>query len=90
MIHGVGGSAGVGVLLLAGTPDRAVATLALVLFALATALSMWLLSCGFGYVLTRGPVVRRVLALAPALGAASLAFGIWYTLGALELVRYTL
>jgi hypothetical protein len=31
-----------------------------------------------------------VLALAPALGAASLAFGIWYTLGALELVRYTL
>jgi ABC-type nickel/cobalt efflux system permease component RcnA len=90
MIHGVGGSAGVGVLLLAGAPDRAVATLALVLFALATALSMWLLSCGFGYVLTRGPVVRRVLALAPALGAASLAFGIWYTLGALELVRYTL
>jgi ABC-type nickel/cobalt efflux system permease component RcnA len=86
LVHGVGGSAGIGVLLLAGIADRAVAVLALVLFALATAFSMWLLSCAFGFVLTRGVVVGRVLALAPALGAASLAFGLWYTLAALDIV----
>jgi hypothetical protein len=63
---------------------------ALVLFALATALSMWVLSCSLGFVLTRKRALRRTLALAPALGALSLAFGAWYTLGALELVRYTL
>ena len=90
LIHGVGGSAGIGVLLLAGIADRAVAVLALVLFALGTAFSMWLLSCVFGFVLTRGPVLRHLLALAPAMGAASLAFGLWYTLGALDIVRYAL
>jgi ABC-type nickel/cobalt efflux system permease component RcnA len=86
LVHGVGGSAGIGVLLLAGIADRVVAVLALLLFALATAFSMWLLSCAFGYVLTRGVVVRRVLALAPALGTLSLAFGLWYTLAALDVV----
>jgi high-affinity nickel permease len=90
LVHGMGGTAGVGVLLLAGIGDRALAVAALVLFALCTALSMALLSLGVGWALTRGPVVRRLLALAPAMGAASLAFGLWYTLGALEILRYTL
>jgi ABC-type nickel/cobalt efflux system permease component RcnA len=88
MVHGVGGSAGIGILLLAGIPDHALALAALLLLALATALSMCLLSCSLGLALTRGRVVRRALALAPALGTLSLAFGVWYTLGALELVRY--
>jgi ABC-type nickel/cobalt efflux system permease component RcnA len=90
LVHGLGGSAGIGILLLAGIADRSLALGALGLFALATAASMWLLSIGFGLALTRGHNARRALKLAPALGTLSLVFGAWYTLGALELVRYTL
>jgi ABC-type nickel/cobalt efflux system permease component RcnA len=89
-VHGTGGSAGVGILLLAGIPDHRLALGALVLFALATAVSMSLLSSTFGIALTRGGVARRGLALAPALGTLSLLFGLWYTLGALQLVNYAL
>ena len=35
-----------------------------------TAASMALLSSAFGYAITRGPVVRRMLAFAPAMGFA--------------------
>jgi ABC-type nickel/cobalt efflux system permease component RcnA len=84
LIHGTGGSAGVGVLLLAGLPSRGEAAAALVVFAFAAALSMAMLSSGFGYALTRGPIFRRMLALAPAMGALSLVFGAWYALGALS------
>jgi len=90
LVHGVGGSAGVGVLLIAGIPGRAEAAAALVLFALAAALSMATLSSCFGYALTRGPVLRRTLALAPGLGAATLLFGVYYALGALSAVPYPL
>jgi len=88
LIHGIGGSAGVGVLLLAAIPDQAIGVVALALFALFTAASMWLASTGFGYVITRGPVLRRFIALAPAMGVLSLAFGAWYALGALDAVPY--
>ncbi len=86
LVHGMGGSAGVGVLLLAGIPQRAEAAGALVVFAAATALSMATLSSGLGYALTRGPVTRRLLALAPGLGVLTLVFGVWYALGALTVV----
>lgn len=88
LIHGMGGSAGVGVLLLAAIPDRAEAIVALALFATFTAVSMALASSTFGYALTRPPVLRRFATLAPALGALSLAFGIWYSLGATGAVPY--
>jgi ABC-type nickel/cobalt efflux system permease component RcnA len=90
LVHGTGGSAGVGVLLLAAIPDDVEAAAALVVFALATALSMAALSSGLGYTLTRGPVVQRVLALAPVLGLATLLFGAWYALGAVGAVAYPL
>jgi high-affinity nickel permease len=90
LVHGMGGSAGVGVLLLAAIPNRAAAASALVVFALAAAASMATLSWALGYALTRGPVVRRLLALAPSLGVSTLAFGVWYALGALTLVPYPL
>jgi ABC-type nickel/cobalt efflux system permease component RcnA len=90
LVHGMGGSAGVGVLLLAGIPDHGEAIGALVLFALAAALSMATLSSGFGYALTRGPVMRHVLAVTPALGVIALLFGAWYALGALDAVPYPL
>ena len=88
LVHGMGGSAGVGVLLLAAIPDHAEAIVALALFATFTAVSMALASSTFGYALTRPPVLRRFATLAPALGALSLVFGIWYSLGAVNAVPY--
>jgi high-affinity nickel permease len=90
LVHGMGGSAGVGVLLLAAIPDQVVGVSALVLFALFTAVSMAVASTAFGYALSRGPVLRRLTALAPALGLASFAFGAWYALAALDAVPYAL
>jgi high-affinity nickel permease len=88
LVHGMGGSAGVGVLLLAAIPDHAVAVAALLLFAAFTAVSMALASTTFGWTLSRGPVLARFVSVAPALGALSLAFGAWYSLGALNAVPY--
>jgi hypothetical protein len=90
LLHGAGGSAGVGVLLLAAIPDHVEALAALALFSLCSALSMAVASGAVGLVLSRGPVLRNYLAVAPALGAVSLAFGLWYALGALEAVPYVL
>lgn len=88
LVHGIGGSAGVGVLLLAAIPDHVEGAIALVLFALFTAVSMAIASTGFGLALSRDRVVRRFSAVAPVLGALSLAFGAWYSLGALDAVPY--
>jgi len=88
LMHGMGGSAGVGVLLLAAIPDHAVAVVSLLLFALFTAASMAVASTTFGWTLSRGPVLARFVTVAPALGALSLAFGAWYSLGALNAVPY--
>jgi ABC-type nickel/cobalt efflux system permease component RcnA len=90
LVHGVGGSAGVGVVLLATIPVQAEAVAALSVLAVGTALSMASLSSLFGYAITRGPVLRRTLALAPAMGFVTLAFGAWYALGALGAVPYVL
>jgi High-affinity nickel-transport protein len=84
LLHGMGGSAGVGVLLVASIESTLSGVLALGLLAGFTAVSMALLTTGFGAGLTRLPLVR----LAPALGALSLAFGVWYSLGALSLAPY--
>jgi ABC-type nickel/cobalt efflux system permease component RcnA len=90
LVHGMGGSAGVGVLLLASIHDRGVAVLALTLFALCTAVSMAALSTGFGLTLRSSRLQGSLSRLAPVLGLVSLAFGIWYALGALSLAPYSL
>src|SRR5205814_6155380 len=79
LVHGLGGSAGVGVLLLAAVPSHGLAVAALALFAACTALSMAVLSTGFGLTLARERVRRSFASIAPVLGLVSLAFGIWYT-----------
>jgi cytochrome c biogenesis protein CcdA len=84
MLHGVGGSAGVGILLVGGVTGRVSGVLTLLVFAAATAMSMALVSTAFGYALARGAVRRRLADLVPVLGAASLIFGVWYSLGALQ------
>jgi ABC-type nickel/cobalt efflux system permease component RcnA len=88
LVHGIGGSAGVGVLLLAAIHDRAVALGALALFAFFTAVSMALLSTGLGMTLSSGPVQRSFARIAPVLGAGSLLFGLWYVLGAQGVAPY--
>ena len=88
LVHGMGGSAGVGVLLLASIHNREIAVAALGLFALCTALSMAALSTGLGFTLERGRVGRSSRTLAPVLGVLSLSFGVWYALGALQVAPY--
>ena len=84
LVHGTGGSAGVGVLLLAAIPGHGLAVASLGLFAVATAASMTMLSGAFGRTVGARPIAR----IAPVLGTCSLAFGVWYTLGALDLAPY--
>jgi ABC-type nickel/cobalt efflux system permease component RcnA len=88
LVHGMGGSAGVGVLLLAAIPDETVAVAALVVLALFTAVSMTIVTTGFGATLSIPAVARSVAGVAPALGLASLAFGVWYAAAAWSLAPY--
>ncbi len=88
LIHGTGGSAGVGVLLLASIHDHVLAVAALAIFAFCTALSMALLSTGFGRALSSAPLRASFDRLAPAMAILSLAFGAWYALGALHVAPY--
>jgi cytochrome c biogenesis protein CcdA len=77
LLHGVGGSAGAGLVLLAASPDRGGRALALAVFAAGAALSMWAVSAVLGRVVARGPV-RRLEALVPIVGVVGFAFGIAY------------
>jgi cytochrome c biogenesis protein CcdA len=88
LVHGMGGTAGVGLLLLASIHDHLLAVAALALFAVCTAISMAALSTGFGLTLGAARVRRSFHVIAPALGIASLAFGIWYALGSQGVVPY--
>jgi hypothetical protein len=81
-LHGTGGSAAVGVLLVASVPGRSTAVAALAIFAAGTAVSMTLLSAAFGRLLTAAPVRARLRATIPALGTFGLLFGAWYALSA--------
>ncbi len=90
LVHGVGGSAGIGVLLLAAIPDHSVGITALLLFAAFTAVSMGCASSAFGRILAAEGLRGRVSAATPALGLFNLAFGAWYALGALGAVPYIL
>ncbi len=88
VIHGIGGSAGLTLLLLSAISNKAEATVALLLFAAGTAVSMALLSTAFGIAIAGGPVARNFERIAPGLAVSSMAFGAWYALGALGLAAY--
>jgi cytochrome c biogenesis protein CcdA len=88
LLHGIGGSAGVGILLVASVQDSIEGVLALFLLATCTAVSMTIASTTFGYTLTHGSARRRFAELTPAIGVFSLCFGAWYALGAVEAVPY--
>jgi ABC-type nickel/cobalt efflux system permease component RcnA len=88
LVHGMGGSAGVGVLLLAAIPSETVAVASLVLLAFFTAVSMAIVTAGFGLTLSARPVAAAASAVVPALGTVSLAFGVWYAAAAWSLAPY--
>ena len=88
LLHGMGGSAGVGVLLVATIDDTALGALALAILAVFTGVSMTLLTTTFGALLGSRPLARSYGSVAPVLGTFSLAFGVWYALGALSLAPY--
>jgi high-affinity nickel permease len=90
LVHGIGGSAGVGILLLAAIPSESVAVAALLVLALFTAVSMTIVTTGFGAVLSSRRAMVAVGGIAPALGVASLLFGVWYGAAAWSLVAYPL
>lgn len=88
LVHGIGGSGGLTLLLLSTISDKYEAAGALLLFAAGTAVSMALLSSAFGFAIAGGPVGRNFERVAPVLGALSLVFGAWYAFGALGLMVY--
>jgi ABC-type nickel/cobalt efflux system permease component RcnA len=84
MVHGVGGSAAVAILLVGATMHGATAAAALLVFAAATAVSMAVLSTAFATALVHPRVWRRIAALAPIMGITTLAFGLSYGLVAAQ------
>ncbi len=88
LVHGMGGSAGVGILLVASVESTPLSIASLVLLAVFTAVSMTMLSGGFGRTLGTRPVRSAFGAVAPALGTVSLAFGVWYATSAWSLTPY--
>src|SRR5215212_8083670 len=77
LVHGIGGSGGLTLLLLSTISNRAEAVGALLLLATA-----------FGLAIAGGPIGRNFERVAPVLGVLGVAFGAWYALGALALVTY--
>jgi len=88
IVHGIGGSGGLTLLLLSTIPDPSEAVAALLIFAGGTAVSMALLSTAFGFALASGPIERNFDRIAPVLGVLAAAFGVWYAAGALGVMTY--
>jgi hypothetical protein len=82
MVHGVGGTAAVGILAVGAASNQLSGMAALLFFAAATAVSIALVSATVGYALVRAPVAQRVSSLVPLFALASLVFGAWYALAA--------
>lgn len=88
LVHGMGGSAGVGILLVASIESQPLGIVALALLAIFTAVSMTILSTGFGAALSSRPVRESFGAVAPVFGFASLCFAFWYGAAAWALAPY--
>ena len=88
LAHGIGGSAGVSVLILASFESKALAVLSLAVLAVFTAVSMTIITAGYGLTLVSRPVRSGFRTVAPMLGVVSVAFGVWYAAAAWSLAPY--
>lgn len=88
LVHGMGGSAGVSVLLLASIESQTLAVVSLVVLASFTAVSMTTMTAAFGVTLMSGRVRGAFNTVAPAVGVGSLTFGFWYAAAAWSLMPY--
>lgn len=88
LVHGMGGSAGVSVLILASIESKALAVVSLAILAVFTAVSMTMVTAGYGLTLSRGPVRSAFDTVVPVLGVVSLTFGVWYAAAAWSLAPY--
>jgi high-affinity nickel permease len=79
LLHGLGGTGAIVLLLIAALPSRLEAAAALAVFAPMSIVSMAALTAAFAWILTRPliePIYRTVLI--PSLGAFGVLFGVWY------------
>ena len=83
LVHGMAGSAGVAVLIVAAVPDRALAVAALLVMVAGTTLSMTVLSAAFGRLFTTAAARRMLVRSVPALAGLACVFGLWYAAVAL-------
>lgn len=83
LAHGVGGSAGVGVLVVGAQAAAGPALAALVVFAAAAAAAMAAVTLGFGVLLGRRSTLGRLERLVPVFGLAGVLFGAWYVAASL-------
>lgn len=88
LVHGMGGSAGVSILILASIQSTTLAVLALGILAVFTAISMTMITAGYGLTLVSRPVRTGFRTVAPVLGTVSLSFGVWYGVAAWSLAPY--
>jgi ABC-type nickel/cobalt efflux system permease component RcnA len=88
LVHGMGGSAGVGILLVASIESQVLSVISLALLAIFTAVSMTILSTGFGAALATRPLRSSFGIVAPAFGMTSLGFAVWYGAAAWTLAPY--
>ncbi len=84
MVHGLGGSAGAGSLVVGTASSQLPAIGGLLVFAAGTALAMGIASAAFGHALTREPLAKRVGSLVPLLALVGLVFGGWYAFDAVR------
>jgi ABC-type nickel/cobalt efflux system permease component RcnA len=82
LLHGIGGSAAAGALLLAAVADGVAGGLALAVYAGTTALAMALVSAGVGHALVRGRLGRRFETAVPVVAVFGVVFGVWYAAAA--------
>jgi ABC-type nickel/cobalt efflux system permease component RcnA len=80
LIHGIGGSAGVGLLVVAAAPSLVTRAVTLAVFAAATALAMGAVSAAVGRIAERAVSSRALERAVPVLSALGVLFGAWYAL----------
>jgi ABC-type nickel/cobalt efflux system permease component RcnA len=83
LVHGLGGSAGVSIVVVAGAARGGAAAAALALLAAGAAISMAVVSAAFGRGVTLPRDTGLFERLVPYYGVGAMAFGAWYVVAAL-------